>query len=270
MGAERPRLVAIDLDGTLLRDDKAVSARTLAALGRVQEAGARYVVVTGRPPRYTVPTLEEIAYRGIALCANGALTYDSIRGTVTEQRLIPARLLPEIAGRLRTAIPGIGIAIEYTDRHVRDHFYQPGAWGGTEDDVPRLDDAELFEHDAVKLLARQPEMSADDMVALGVPAVGELANVYHSGGNSLLEVTAAGVDKGTALAHVAAGWGIAARDTVAFGDMFNDLPMLAWVGTSYGMANGHPDVLAKVEEVVPSNDQDGVAITLERLFPVDR
>ena len=133
--------------------------------------------------------------------------------------------------------------------------------------MPRLDDEELFEHDAVKLLARHPDLSADDLLALGAPAAGELATVYHSGGLNLLEVTAPGVDKGTALAHVAAQWGIAARDTVAFGDMVNDLPMLAWAGTSCAVANGHPDVLAKADEIVPANDEDGVARTLERLFP---
>jgi hydroxymethylpyrimidine pyrophosphatase-like HAD family hydrolase len=267
MGAERPRLVAIDLDGTLLRGDKTVSARTLAALGRVRQAGAHYVVVTGRPPRYTAPALQDIAYQGLALCSNGALTYDTVRAAVTEQRLIPAALLPVIAGRLRAAIPGLGIAVEHADHQLRDHLYQPGAWGGVEDDVPRLDDGELFQDDAVKLLARHPGLSADDLLALGGPAAGDLATVYHSGGIRLLEVTAAGVDKGTALAHVAAKLGVAAPSTVAFGDMVNDLPMLAWAGTSFGMANGHPDVLAKVDEVVPANDEDGVAVTLERLFP---
>jgi Cof subfamily protein (haloacid dehalogenase superfamily) len=265
---QRPRLVAIDLDGTLLRSDRTVSARTLAALGRVEAAGARYVVVTGRPPRYTVPILEDIAYRGIALCANGALSYDTVHGAVTEERLIPARLLRVIAARLRAAIPGIGLAVEYAGHQVRDHLYQPGAWGGIDNDVPRLDDAELFSRDAVKLLIRHPDLSADDLLALGAPVAGDLATVYHSGGTRLLEVTAVGVDKGTTLAHVAAELGIAAHDTVAFGDMVNDLPMLDWAGTSYGMANGHPDVLAKVDEVVPANDEDGVAATLERLFPV--
>jgi Cof subfamily protein (haloacid dehalogenase superfamily) len=267
MSAVRPRLVAIDLDGTLLRSDRTVSARTLAALGRVEQAGACYVVVTGRPPRYTVPALKDIAYRGPALCANGALTYDMSRGAVTAQRLIPARLLPEVAGRLRAAIPGVGIAIEYADHQLRDHLYQPGAWGGIENDVPRLEDAELFRHDAVKLLARHPDLSADDLLALGAPAAGELVTVYHSGGSRLLEATAVGVDKGTALAGVAGELGIAAQHTAAFGDMVNDLPMLAWAGTSYGMANGHPDVLAKVDEVIPANDEDGVAVTLEHLFP---
>jgi hypothetical protein len=92
-------------------------------------------------------------------------------------------------------------------------------------------------------------------------------SVYHSGGLRLLEAVAAGVSKGTALAALAGQLGIAASDVVAFGDMVNDLPMLAWAGTSYGMANAHPDVLAMVDRVIGGNDEEGVATVIEQLFP---
>lgn len=265
MRAGHPRLVAIDLDGTFLRSDGTIAPRSAAALARIERAGARFVFVTGRPPRYTAPTLGPFGYRGTVLCSNGAVTYDMRQGVVTGQRLIPALALAEAATRLRQAIPGLGIAVEHDDTLVRDQFYEPGAWG-TIETSPVLPDASLFVRDAVKLLGRHPTLSADELLELATPAVGEIVAVYHSGGPRLLEATAAGVSKGTALATLAGQLGIAAADVAAFGDMINDLPMLAWAGTSYGMANAHPAVLAAVDQVIPSNDDDGVATIIEQLF----
>ena len=266
MPADSPRLVAIDLDGTLLRSDGTVSPRTAAALDRVGQAGARFVFVTGRPPRSVLNTMRPLGYGGQVICANGALTLDLRTGRLSDKTLIPAAVLAEAAARLRRAIPGLGIAVEYTDRHVRDRHYQPGAWRSQEP-IPWLPDEELFVRDAVKLLGRHPSMSADALLDLAGPAVGEIVAVYHSGGLRLLEATASGVSKGTALARLAGRLGIAAADVAAFGDMVNDLPMLAWAGRSYAMANGHPDVLAAAGQVIPSNDDDGVASVIEQLFP---
>jgi len=269
MRAGPPRLVGIDLDGTILRSDGTISPRTAAALARIDEAGARFVFVTGRRPRHTVAALGPFGYRGSVICVNGALTYDMRGASVTGEQLIAARKLAEAAARLRQAIPGLGIAVEYADSQMRDGLYQLGAWG-SEDSVPRLPDAQLFSRDAVRLLGRHPSLSSDELLALAGPAAGEIVSVYHSGGLRLVEAVAAGVSKGTALAALAGRLGIAARDVVAFGDMVNDLPMLAWAGTSYGMANAHPDVLAMVDHVIGGNDEDGVATVIERLFPDPR
>jgi hydroxymethylpyrimidine pyrophosphatase-like HAD family hydrolase len=256
----------MDLDGTLLRSDTTISPRTAAALDRVEKAGSTFVFVTGRPPRFAVLPLQPFGYQGEVICANGALIYDIADGSIIQQTLIPAAILADTAARLREAIPGLGVAVEYLDRHVRDQHYEVGAWGSTES-LPWLPDEELFAADAVKLLARHPTLSGDEMLAMAAPAVGDAVALYHSGGLRLLEATAAGISKGTALADLAGRLGIAAADTVAFGDMVNDLPMLDWAGTSYGMANAHPQVLAMVDQVIPSNNDDGVATILEQLFP---
>jgi hydroxymethylpyrimidine pyrophosphatase-like HAD family hydrolase len=266
MRAGRPRLIAIDLDGTFLRSDGTIAPRSAGALARIERAGAQFVFVTGRPPRHAAAALGPFGYLGTVICSNGAVRYDMRRGVVTGQRLIPALALADAAARLRQAIPGLGIAVEREDRLVRDQIYEPGAWGSVET-MPVLPDAGLFVRDAVKLLGRHPSLSADELLKLAAPAVGEIVAVYHSGGSRLLEATAAGVSKGTALAALAAQRGIAAADVAAFGDMINDLPMLAWAGTSYGMANAHPAVLAAVDQVIPSNDEDGVATVIEQLFP---
>jgi hydroxymethylpyrimidine pyrophosphatase-like HAD family hydrolase len=266
MRTESPRLVAMDLDGTVLRSDGTISPRTVAALDRIGKAGARFVFVTGRPPRHATAVLRSFGYQGTVICANGALTYDVGRSAITGQQLIPAGVLIAVAARLRQAIPGLGIAVEYADKQLRDSLYQGSAWDDY-DCVPRLPDAQLFAQDAVKLLGRHPSLSSDELLALARPAAGDLVALYHSGGSRLLEATAAGVSKGTALAGLAGRLEIAARDVAAFGDMVNDLPMLAWAGRSYAMANAHPDVLDLAGQVIPGNDEDGVAITLELLFP---
>lgn len=266
MRVEPPRLVAMDLDGTLLRSDLSISPRTAAALDRIEKAGSTFVFVTGRPPRHAVTPLRPFGYQGEVICANGALTFDMASDSISRLQLIPAAALADAAARLRAAIPGLGLAVEYADRHVRDEHYEVGAWA-TQESVPWLPDEQLFAQDAVKLLGRHPTLSADDLLALATPAAGEIVALYHSGGSRLLEATAMGVSKGSALAELAARLGIDAAEAVAFGDMVNDLPMLTWAGTSYGMANAHPDVLAMVDQVIPGNDDDGVATVIEQLFP---
>jgi hypothetical protein len=98
-------------------------------------------------------------------------------------------------------------------------------------------------------------------------AVGDLVTVTHSSGRGLLEMSARGVTKASALAELCTEQGVPAADVIAFGDMPNDLPMLIWAGRSYGVANAHPIVLAAVGHHTASNDDDGVALILERLFP---
>jgi HAD superfamily hydrolase (TIGR01484 family) len=261
-----PRLVATDLDGTIVRSDGTISARTVAALSRIERAGAQLVFVTGRPPRVMGGIAAASGYQGVVLCSNGALIYDMHAKRILHQHLIPPPELAEAARRLREAIPEIGLAVESAHGLTGDGRYEAGAW---DDDVSlqRLPDAELFSRPAAKLLGRHPRLSADELLALAAPAVAGVVSVYHSNGTRLVEASAAGVSKAAALADLAAQQGIPPAAVVAFGDMPNDLSMLAWAGTSYAVANAHPDVLAAAGHVIASNDEDGVAQVIEVLFP---
>lgn len=256
------RLVATDLDGTIVRRDGTISPRTIAAFDRVRRAGAQVVLVTGRPPR----TMREIAgafgNRGRALCSNGALTYNLATGDVSGEQPIPAAVMAMAALRLRDAIPGIGIAVEHGFTLDADEVYVGDAWD-SDVTINRLADAALFGRPAAKLLGRHLSYSPDELLALARPVVDSLVNVYHSNGNSLIEMMAPGVSKATAVSAL----GIPPGDVLAFGDMPNDLPLLSWVGTSYAVANAHPDVLAAVENVTGACEDDGVAAVLEQLFP---
>ena len=261
------RLVATDLDGTVIRSDGTVSARTIAALLRAERAGARLVLVTGRPPRGMAEIVDALGHRdGIAICSNGALTYDLRTGKVTPVQLIAPEQLAVAVRNLRAAIPGIGIAVEYPGGRAIDRLFQPIMFD-VDNPGPRFDDAALTAQPAAKLLGRHVGYSCDDLLAIAVPVLDGLVAVTHSSAKGLIEAAAIGVSKATTLAMLAAADGITAQESIAFGDQPNDLPMLAWAGTSCAVANAHPAVLAAATRVIASNDDDGVAQVLEALFP---
>jgi hydroxymethylpyrimidine pyrophosphatase-like HAD family hydrolase len=258
--------VATDLDGTIIRGDGTISSRTVAAFARVEEAGARFVLVTGRPARMMRPIAEAFGHRGTAICANGALAYDLRTETAEALHVIPPPALAAAAKALRAAVPGIGIAVEYPDGHAADMVYQALNWD-VNASIPRVDDATLFSRPAAKLLGRHFGYTCDDLLALARPALDGLVSVTHSNSKGLVEAAALGVTKASAVAELAASLGIARESVVAFGDMPNDLPLLTWAGISCAVANAHPEVLAAATHIIPSNDEDGVAAYLERLYP---
>jgi Cof subfamily protein (haloacid dehalogenase superfamily) len=266
---EAPRLVASDLDGTLVRSDGTVSARTREALARVEEAGALFVMVTGRPPRWMAAVAQETGHRGLAVCANGALVYDLHTERVVRSSLLDARVATGVVAALRRDVPGVAFAVEKAPQEGT-----PGGFAREAVYVPRWDNGEVAVEDveamvaggAVKLLARHEDLGSDELLARARASLGDAVECTHSSVDGLLEISAGGISKASGLASLAEQWGVDARDVVAFGDMPNDLPMLAWAGRSVGMANAHPEVLEAVDEVTVSNDEDGVAQVLERWF----
>ena len=261
-----PSLVATDLDGTIVRSDGTISARTVAAFARVEAAGARFALVTGRPPRVMRGIAATFGQRGTAICSNGALEYDMRTGTVIARHLIEPAALVAAARALRAAIPGIGLAVERADGPAADDVYEAVSWD-TSATLPRPGERALFGEPAAKLLARHLGYSPDDLLALAAPVLDGLVSVTHSNGKGLVEAAAAGVSKASAVAELAASHGIAADQVLAFGDMPNDLPLLTWAGVSCAVANAHPAVLAAATRVIGGHDDDGVAGHLESLYP---
>jgi len=238
----------------------------VAAFERVETAGARFVLVTGRPPRVMRPIAAAFGHRGTAICANGALSYDLRTETIETRHLIPPPVLAAAAAALRAAVPGIGIAVEYPDGHAADAIYQAVSWD-VNSSIPRVGDGALFARPASKLLGRHFGYTCDDLLALASPALDGLVSVTHSNAKGLVEASALGVSKASVVAEIAAAHGIGRQSVLAFGDMPNDLPLLTWAGTSCAVANAHPEVLAAATHVIGSNDDDGVAKYLERLYP---
>ncbi|WP_131739293.1 HAD family hydrolase [Actinomadura roseirufa] len=269
MSESSPRVVATDLDGTIVRSDGTISTRTARALGRVERAGAMLVMVTGRPPRWMTEIAAAAGHRGVAICANGAVVYDLHTETVVRVQEIAPEVLAEAVGRLRGIAPELRFAVEYPTGFVFEASYGLGRWDAEALGGRPVEGAELVSRGGTKLLAFHPDAGTDpdSLAEKAEKAVGDLVNVTHSSGHALLEMSAPGVTKASALATLCGEHGIVPDDVVAFGDMPNDLPMLTWAGTSYGVANAHPLVLAAVTHTTSRNDDDGVAEVLERLFP---
>ena len=260
-----PRLVATDLDGTIVRSDGTVSDRTIAALAAVEAAGVPFVMVTGRPIRWMPDIAEKTGHRGLAICANGALTYDLHTETIVRSALLTPEAALQVALALREAVPGIAFAVErLTDGFAHEPHYVP-RWDSTDPRTQAPLEA-LLSGDVVKLLARHEGLGSDDLLAAATAAVTAGATLTHSSSDGLLEISAEGVSKATGLAAFALDLGITAEQAVAFGDMPNDLPMITWAGHGVAVANAHPEVLAIADEVTASNDDDGVARVLERWF----
>jgi Cof subfamily protein (haloacid dehalogenase superfamily) len=261
------RLFATDLDGTLLRSDGTVSDRTRAALAAVEGSGRALVLVTGRPPRWMPPVVRETGHTGLALCANGAVVYDLAAERVVQEHLIDPEVGAEAVAAIRAALPEVVFAVERSGGRGlgREDAYSLGY--SPRGDVLVAEVDELLAEPVTKLLARSDDMDPDEMLARVREVVGDLVEVTHSSTRGLMEISASGVSKAVALSRLADELGVAADEVVAFGDMPNDLPMLGWAGHAVAVANAHPEVLAAADEVTRSNDEDGVAVVIERLLP---
>lgn len=254
----RPRLLATDLDGTLLRSDGSLSDRTRAAIAAAEGAGVGVVFVTARPPRWLDELADAVGGHGVALCGNGAFVLDVARREVVRAHPFAPTELRELLADLRAAVPGIGFAVECADGMRRDeHFLDAHRDDAVGDDLEAVG--------AGKLLARADDVEHDVFLDLVSQVVGERAELGFSGARGLAELTPRGVTKASGLRDWCAEQGIAAHDVWACGDMPNDLPMLAWAGRALAVANAHPEVLAAADEVIGGNDDDGVAAVLEGL-----
>ena len=259
-----PRRVATDLDGTLLDDEGRLSERSEEVLRRLQELGVRVVVVTARPLRWMDELWARVGGgRGVGIVSNGAITYDIGRREVLDLRGIPAEIGLPMAEAIREAAPGAAFALESLGGYRREPAYvdlHPAP-----PDIRVGDLSGLWDEPAAKILAQHLTLDPEDFRTRVFDAVGTSGTATWTT-DRLMEVSAAGVTKGAALAALCERLGIGAAEVVAFGDMPNDIPMLSWAGTSYAVANGHESVLAAADHVAPRNSEDGVAVTLSGLY----
>jgi Cof subfamily protein (haloacid dehalogenase superfamily) len=268
------RLVATDLDGTLLRSDGTVSDRTRAALQAAAEAGLPVAFVTGRPPRWLDVLVDEVGHVGVAVGANGAVLYDIGAERIISAHLLESALMLAVGAELRTSFPRVQFAIEYGEGFAAEPGYvhewdinPPYDRRGEPIAPPKIGSFdEITAAPAVKMLAKDRVADADAFMAAAIAVIGERATVTHSSSFGLLEISAPGVTKASGLAELAGSLGVHAEEVVAIGDMPNDLPMLAWAGRSYAVANAHPQVHAIADATIGSNDEDAVAQVIESLL----
>lgn len=258
------RLIATDLDGTLLRSDQSISRRTRDALAAATAAGAAHIVVTGRGVPWTRHILDDLGYDGLAVCGQGAQVYDA-----GEHRLLTSVTLDRQLA---------GVALAKIEAEVGP-LYLAASRGGLDGDVlvgpgyavtgalpstPFTDASDLWsaplnkiyiQHRAVRRRARR-----------GRPAGRRRLRHGRDGRRGHRGAAPLGLSKATGLSLAARRLGLKAADTIAFGDMPNDIPMFAWSAHGVAMANAHDELKAVANEVTSSNEDDGIAVTVERLL----
>ncbi|MEU8621158.1 HAD family hydrolase [Streptomyces sp. NPDC048623] len=260
------RLVATDLDGTLLRADESVSGRTREALAAVTAAGAAHIVVTGRAVPWTRHILDDLGYEGIAVCGQGAQVYHA-----GEHRLLTSLTLDrQLAGLALSKIEAeVGPLALAASRDGLEGEVLIGPGYRTQDGplpyVPYEDPAELWSAPLTKLYIQHPEMGDDELTRVARETVGGLVDIVMAG-PGIVEIVPLGLSKATGLSLAARRLGVKAADTIAFGDMPNDIPMFGWAARGVAMANAHEELKAVADEVTESNEEDGIAVVLERLL----
>jgi len=268
LASGRPALVAVDLDGTLLRSDLSVSARTREALAATQAAGVEVVIVTARSPRSVVEIARRAGLGGAAICANGATLFDLDRGVIVDHVPLDNAIGRELATGLRAEVPSVVFGWELELRFGSEPAYEAlrtEAWWPRPEGSFAPCELDVWELPFTKLLARAERDVLEEAFTVAVRLAAGRASVTLTG-QAFVELMGPGVSKQAALARLAGERGVPQREVVAFGDHLTDAGMLAWAGHGVAMANGAAQTLAAADEVAPTNDEDGVAVILERLL----
>ena len=258
------RLVATDLDGTLLDPAGTVDDRTVHAVAAARRFGIHVIPVTGRPPQGIWDLAARAGLGPLGVCSNGAATVDLDRNVVIETETLAFEIALRLARAMRRASPGIRLAMDVADAfwYESGFFDGPSGWDETVVEVPDITD--VLVADCFKLVGRTPGMSAPELIAELAEHIGEEGHLTTSG-LDWVDIGAPGITKAYAMERVCDRLGIGIDEVVAIGDNHNDLPLLAWAGTAMAPANAIPEVLAVAHRVLPTNAEHAVAVLLEEL-----
>lgn len=275
----KPKLILTDLDGTLLRDDKSLSPANRAALVRAAAQGAEVVVATGRFFGGIPRELLELPFLRYFILMNGAKVYDRREDRVLYRSEIPlaqAERVMDLLEPLDCTVDCYQNDVGWMERRYFDHldYYvtDPVSRAMVRSHRRPVDDlrAQVRAGGATvqKMQAYFPHLELRPQVMAllrrEVPGVVQSVSLPTN-----LELNAAGATKGAALAALCRALGVDPLDTAAFGDGTNDVSMLAAAGVGVAMANGAPETRQAADLVTVSNQEDGVALVLDRWFAAE-
>lgn len=258
----RPRLVALDIDGTLVDADNAIAPVVETAVGNAIAAGVHVVLSTGRGLIGTRPVAQRLGlHKPYLVCSNGAVTArlhpeTELLDLVTFD---PRRVLDLLLQRL----PGVMVAVEEIGVGYRVNKPFPAGEISGEIRVQTLE--ELVSKPVTRVILREPELQPDDFLDV-IDRVGLHGVTYYVGYTAWLDLAPDGVSKATGLAKVAERLGIRQSDVLAIGDGSNDVEMLEWAGRGVAMGNATASVKAVSDAVTESLADHGVAVELSRWF----
>ncbi|MEU2618815.1 HAD-IIB family hydrolase [Streptomyces sp. NPDC007157] len=258
-------LIATDLDGTLLGPGESISRRTRDALAAATAAGAAHIVVTGRAAPWTRPILDDLGYHGLAVCGQGAQVYDAGSHRLLTSVTLDRQLAGVALAKIEAEVGPLYLAAS-RDGLDGEVLVGPGyAVTGKLPSTPLRDTADLWAAPLNKIYIQHPGLSDDELAEVARRAAGGFVTVALAG-EGIVELLPLGLSKATGLSLAARRLGLKAADTIAFGDMPNDIPMFAWAARGVAMANAHAELKAVADEVTSSNEEDGIAVVLERLL----
>jgi Cof subfamily protein (haloacid dehalogenase superfamily) len=268
MTQSKIKLIALDLDDTLLRSDLTVSARTKNTIKKVQDAGIMLVLASGRILR----TVEKFSLAlglnkrpGILVSNNGALITESCTGKILREQRLPAATATvayELAGAEGFALQIYEEDTMYVSRSNEFTAYDQKLTGLRQ--VVSGNFKDLLDRGCVKLLIPGDPMLLKPLESILRTYLGNEITLF-TGSPYFLELLAPRTDKGSALAYIAETLGIGREETLAVGDSISDQAMLTWAGYSAAMPNGE-DQIKKIASIVAArtNDEDGAADLIER------
>jgi len=260
------RLVAMDLDDTLLRDDWTISPRVVKAIQKAQAQGVKVTIATGRMPISTRPYAKQLGLDVPVITYHGAMTQQAISGEIIFRRVIPSAIASEIIQDV--CRQGIYAQIYLKDRVITQTLNE---WS---QEYARIASVRIEEADLSNLLSQEPEGVEKILCIAGESDLDQLAPFLSQRyGNKVhitkskphfLEIIEGSVNKGVALAALANRFGIQQQDVMAIGDSFNDLEMIQYAGLGVAMGNARPEIKEQADIVTVTNEEDGVAEAIER------
>jgi Cof subfamily protein (haloacid dehalogenase superfamily) len=261
------RLCAIDLDDTLLDASHALTERSLAAVQKVRSMGATVVIASGRMHAATLHYAQQLALDTPIISYNGAM----VRYAGTGETLLEEHVEAGLAAEIRDYARQNSLQLNY---YLHDMLYSEAytSWlklyhDRTDAPIEILPDfeAKLQNTTPTKLVIVDSPEKVNALLPLMQERYGKQSYVTRSNAE-YLEFMPPNADKGKALALVAAKYNISAAQTLAFGDSWNDIPMLQWAGLGIAVANAKPEVRQAADRTVQSNIEDGVARALADIF----
>lgn len=265
-----PKMIATDIDGTMLRSDGTLSPRVRTALHTAVEAGIHVVPATGRPEMVATDVIEGLGLAGYWVFANGAMTRNLTTDTTVRGYWMDPVVAQGLVVEMRAAFPGARFAVELEHGMA----YEPGFEDlvPNEPPVPPIDDIldGMLERDGSsarvqKVLVFDTSRTVDELVESVSSTIGDHGVASYSG-LQFVEVAASLVTKALALNELCVDLGIEAADVAAFGDNHNDVAMLRWAGQGYAMDNATDDAKQAAGLIIPSSDDDGLAVTIEDML----
>jgi Cof subfamily protein (haloacid dehalogenase superfamily) len=271
--AWRPKLVALDIDGTILKwvegagmTHEEISPAVHAAVQRALDAGAHVVLASGRSPHGMAPIADlldlydEERGRLWIVASNGAVVFRYPPLEVVHEEKFDARPAVEaILERHPTAL--VAIEERGVGYRVNSHFPE----GELSGDMIVTEVADLLAGEVSRVIIRDPDSTADEFVALAAD-LGLHGTNYVVGWTAWLDLAPVGVSKASGLQHVADQLGLTADDALAVGDGRNDLEMFEWAHRGVAMGQAIEEVLAAADDVTGSVNDDGLATELDRYF----